>query len=102
MKLYTNFKYMAKAKLTSYLNTAPLGDATPAAKLTWLFIAEHGEDAYTVRGITAALKLGGSRTAQRALDDLHERGLLNKLEEGKGRKPTRYKANYPDGLERLF
>lgn len=99
MLTYTDVQHMPKAKLTSYLSIAPLSDATPAAKLTWLYIAEHGEDAYTVRGIAAALKLGGFMTAKTALDDLYSKGLLNRLEEGKGGRAARYKAIYPVFLE---
>jgi len=95
----TILKHM-KRKLTGYLNTAPLSEAKLPAKLAWLYIAENGEDAYTVRGVADALNLGSVQTARLALDDLHTRGLLTKLEEGKGRRATRYKANYPDGLER--
>ena len=97
MLTYTAFQQMPKAKLTSYLQVAPLSDATPAAKLIWLYVAEHGEDAYTVRGIADALKLGSFMTAKTALDDLYSKGLLNRLEEGKGGRAARYKAICPDG-----
>lgn len=88
-----------KRYLTDHLNTAPLNETRLPAKLVWLYIAEHGEDTYTVRGVADALNLKSVQTARLALDDLHARGLLTKLDEGKGRKPTRYKANYPDKLE---
>lgn len=88
-----------KRNLTGYLNTSPLSEARLPAKLVWLYIAEYGEDAYPVRRVAEALNLKSVQTARLALDDLHARGLLTKLDEGKGRKPTRYKANYPDKLE---
>lgn len=90
---------MATAKLTSYLRLAPLSDATPAAKLIWLYIAEHGAGPYTVRGVAAALELDSFMTAKTALDDLYSKGLLDRLEEGKGRRAARYEAKYPAGLE---
>ena len=98
----SNLNYMKQKPLTSHLEIAPLKDTSVYAKLAWLYIAEHGENAYAVRDLTKALVFGSTRSARLALDDLHERGLLVKTEQGSGGKATRYKANYPDGLERHF
>ena len=93
----SNLNYMKRKLLTSHLEITPLKETSPYAKLAWLYIAEHGENAYTVRDLTKALTIGSTRSARLALDDLCERGLLVKTEQGVGGRPTRYKANYPDG-----
>jgi len=102
MPASSNLNYVKQKPLTGHLEIAPLKETSVYAKLAWLYIAEHGENAYTVRDITKALVFGSTRSARLALDDLHERGLLVKTEQGSGGRATRYKASYPDGIERLF
>jgi hypothetical protein len=61
---------VARPKLTDHLEQPPLNTLTPAAKLVWLYVADHGEGEYTVRGIAKALHLNSPITVQTALETL--------------------------------
>jgi hypothetical protein len=91
----TFYHMPTKAKMTDYLSQKPLSDTNATMKLTWLYIAEHGEDFYTVRGLAASLSLGSDRSVRLALDDLSTRGLVVAVAPGAGRRGARYRAVFP-------
>jgi DNA-binding MarR family transcriptional regulator len=79
-------------KPVDYLEKFP--DATPGAKLVWLYIASKGEPECAYATLSTALGLS-VKTAQNSIGELLERGLIRLLRDSSGRTPAIYTVILP-------